>query len=524
MNKAAFKPLVVGAPRSGFALLCSVVQHFLPLTDRQVTKRQEVMRLLTLGVGEHISDTIVSKFEEEGVNSDLLYNPNFRYIAGGPKWIFSEDERYACFRKYIGVRGKGDFTLVTRHPREVLNLDQVVHSHVDPGLWLQHPGYSEYCKFASVRNPIDILNSSIFSLNALASEYIQKFVPASQDNDLIRQNLALYKFTDLDFFNGLVQFLVGYFNEFLPVASSYIIMKWEDLISQPEQTIIRLARESGNPISKDYAADIWQKLDHVNLTQNHKHNFREGHGVIDGWKNWITNDHLQLIKESGLESVMRKLGYGDVEFLNEGDYTPFQKRIQLLMSRNEVYREFEDEDLFTFAFNKSNLVSDKFPFKRFGWKNHTQIERSIFEDEVLQEQIWDCADTACGQVNAFIETCKEACDTVKDDDELKRVLSQKEAEYSNIFTDDRGRGDDYTNACLRVRELLEAGDPSVLIGGPPMLIGSEQSCNVVAYRGKYYALPHSLGALDLEHEQVDGLPGVFIAEDMESALAYAREL
>ena len=95
MNPETFRPLVIGAPRSGFALLCSVVQHFLPLSSTQFSQRQEIMRILTQGVGEHISDKIVSKFQDEGIDADLLYNPNFRYIAGGPKWILPEDDRYA---------------------------------------------------------------------------------------------------------------------------------------------------------------------------------------------------------------------------------------------------------------------------------------------------------------------------------------------------------------------------------------------------------------------------------------------
>jgi len=252
-NESTFKPLVVGAPRSDFALLCSVVIHFLPHTNFRRTQQQDVLNILLKGVGNHISNFILERFKTHGIEQDLLYNPNFRYIAGGPKWISRETPELACFRKYIGVKGKGDFTLNIRHPRHVLNLDEIVHSHTDPKLWLEHPGYSDYTKFASVRSPIDILNSSVFSLNALASEYIQKFVPPEDDNDLIRQNLALYKFTDLNFFEGLVKFLSGYFDEFMSVYDKYILMKWEDLIQTPVPTIMRLANEAGNrsqPLAK----------------------------------------------------------------------------------------------------------------------------------------------------------------------------------------------------------------------------------------------------------------------------------
>lgn len=32
--------------------------------------------------------------------------------------------------------------------------------------------------------------------------------------------------------------------------------------------------------------------------------------------------------------------------------------------------------------------------KCHGWREHTQIARSIFEDEALQNKIWDCAEQA----------------------------------------------------------------------------------------------------------------------------------
>lgn len=153
MSGSTFKPLVVGAPRSGFALLSSIVIHFLPLVRHDIGRRQEVLNVLLRGLGDHVSNSIVDRFASDGITNDLLYNKNFRYPVGGSKWIPRDRQDDACFRKYIGVRGKGDFTLITRHPRAVLNLDEIVHSHADPKLWLEHPGYSGYTKFASVRNP-----------------------------------------------------------------------------------------------------------------------------------------------------------------------------------------------------------------------------------------------------------------------------------------------------------------------------------------------------------------------------------
>lgn len=552
-NKDNFKPLVVGAPRSGFALLSSVVIHFLPLVNRDIGLRQEVLNILLRGVGDSISMRIVDRFASHGINNDLLYNPNFRYMVGGPKWIPRDNQDYACFRKYIGVRGKGDFTLITRHPREVLNLDEIVHSHTDPKLWLEHPGYEEYTKFASVRSPVDILNSSVFSLNALASEYIQKFIPPEKDNDTIRQDLALYKFTDIDFFEGLVKFLAGYFEEFMAVYDHYILMRWEDLIQQPIPTILRLAKESGVPITENYAADIWRKLDHVNLTQAHKHNYRVGHGIVGGWKNWITNHHLQMIKDYGLERHMVELGYGEIEFLDESRYTPFQQKVSACIDAGTIHNEFFDPDLFTFAFNKSNLVSDKFPFKRYGWREHTQIERSIFEDEALQNEIWDCAEQACGEANALLRTyLSESRDL--EGAGLIRLLDRLQVEHQSTLGNALGRR--YPVAFVEARARVRHGGyvyntfagARKFIGrvkrklgriaggffpssdsistssvGQPHLISSEVACNVVEYRGKYYVLPHTLGPIKVDMQRVEKLPGVLVTESRNEALAYAKE-
>ena len=132
----------------------------------------------------------------------------------------------ACFRKYFGVRGLGDFLLVTSHPRQTLEYDDVVHSHtVRPCGWnkITMP------RFGSLRPSATPLASSTlacFSLNAMASEYIQNVLPG-ENEDHIRQRHGLYKLTDLEFFRGLVSFLKNYLDEYLPCRKQYVEMRWE---------------------------------------------------------------------------------------------------------------------------------------------------------------------------------------------------------------------------------------------------------------------------------------------------------
>jgi len=526
-----FRPLVVGAPRSGFALLASVLIHLVPLAPGKADLRQRVLNALMLNLGDHVSAAVVKAFAGRGITNDLLYNANFRYVAGGPKWLKEDDRETACFRKYIGVRGMGDFTLVTTHPRQLLDMDEIVHSHNDPGMWLAHPGYRDYVKYASVRNPIGILNSAVFSLNALSSEYIQKFVPPALDNHALREQLALYKLTDLDFYEGLVRFLAPYLREFLQHRHGYTVMRWEDLLSEPVTTIRQLAAAANLDVTSDFARELWAKLDHVNLTQAHKHNYRNGAGVVGDWKRWVVNEHLEIARQHGLEEIAVELGYGAFERLDESRYTPFQRRAADFIRRGEVHREFPDPDLFTFAFNKSNLVSDKFPFRRRGWREHTSIERSIFKDEALESVIWDVAEGATRELNDFL---RDYLDSVApgQTDVLPRLQALRRRHESGLGASNPERFAAAFRAAERevrgvpLRERLVVFSRRVLgrlrrMGTPaatekPRLIERLNGYDILFFKGVYYGLPQALGPVRIDSPDARRLPGVIDGTTLES--------
>lgn len=429
----AFRPLVVGAPRTGFTLLCSVLIHFCPMKPSKYALKNKIFKVLSHGLGDSISYRIKERFKSYGIDETLIYNPAFQFITGGPKWLDMAHPEQAVIRKYIGVKGLGDFTLNIKHPREILDNDDIVHSHSHPELWLNQAYYNDYTKFASVRNPSGTLNSSIFSINALTSEYIQRFVPEEKDNDSIRQELALYKFTDLDFFEGLVQHLKSYLEEFLAVQDAYHIMRWEDLIQKPVTTIIDLANASNILLTSAQAKDIWSKLGHLNLSGSHKHNFRQGKGIVNDWMNSMTNHHLKIMQAHGFDELSSRLGYGPIAFLDESRYTDFQKQIDGYIRQNKIYEDFPDKDLFTFAFNKSNLISDKYPFKRYDWKQATQIERSCFKDEAMAIDIWNTAEEAAIQINELLRDCLTL--DFSTNDIAKDALDLLRTKYKSAFED-----------------------------------------------------------------------------------------
>lgn len=507
------QPLVIGSPRSGFALLGSVMSELLTMDPPRRDLRQRLVAVTARQLQFSVSRAIEQAFESAGLADRLIFNANFRTICGGPKWVKPDTPSSACVRKYVGVRGMKDFTLVVSHPAEVLETDSVVHSHSHPRLWTELPRYAGFVKLASVRNPIGIINSSLFSINALTSEYIQRYVPAEDDNDALRQRLALYKFTDLEFFSGIVRHYKAYFEEFLPVADRYHVMRWEDLIERPEATISAIAAHCGLSVDAEHASQIWSRLDHVNLTGAHKHNFRRGKGIVGDWRNWITNRHLDIIHDHGLEATMHRFGYGRIEPLDETAYTPFQRQVADLLARGEIYRGIPDPDLFGFAFNKSNLESSAFPFKRYPWRTHTQVERSEFTDEGLVMAVWDAAEAATGELNAIFEA----------------ILSGNYASEANASISKAAILDTARPLAKRMPKAAEAfaaavthtiseafarhgGDTSIADPDePPRLVRSIGRTNLVSYQGRFLGVPWATGPLDLTSVPAEAIPGARIA-------------
>lgn len=520
-------PLVIGYPRTGFTLLISVISEV--LTAGHVHRPgQNALKALCDQAGWKISEAIVQTFRKHAKDGDLIYNHNFRQMVGGPKWLKDDNPDVACFRKYLGVRGDGDFTLFTSHPREVLDYYEICHSHVAPKLWPTVSPYDRSPRFASVRHPVGTVTSACFSLNALASEYIQRFVPPEKDNDLLRQQLALYKLSDLNFFEALLAPFKSYMEEFRGVADQYFIMRWEDLIADPEKTISTVAGQLGLPIDKRAAAAIWAKLDHVNLTGAHKHNLRVGHGLVGGWKNWITNAHIALMREYGFDDVAVEFGYGKLEDLDVSRYTPFQVGLAEAIDRKEIVKAYDDEDLFGFAFNKSNLDLSRFSFKRYGWRDNTSIERSTCADDALVMDVWDTAERTSAIVNGAM-TRWFAEGTNGSSNGRMALVKDLVAELAPLF-DSRDEIASFEATMRRsvARDQVETetgesrGSPghgeTFTYDENPRLLKSVGKVNIVGFRGTFYALPQSLGPIDLTRQDATKLRGVKTADSLSELL------
>jgi hypothetical protein len=74
----------------------------------------------------------------------------------------------------------------------------------------------------------------------------------------------------------------------------------------------------------------------------------------------------------------------------------------------------------------------------------------------------------------------------------------------------------FSQAADMVRDAFADGRAyDIEVRRPPLLLYSIGCHNLVAHRGQFFAVPQSLGPIDLEQEDVTGRPGVMVAANLQ---------
>ncbi len=504
------KFLVVGPPRGGFTLLLSVINIL--YRDKNIAK-DEVQTMINnfIPIASVYVDKVMQNFFKRHISLDeLFYNKEFSYLVGGPKWIEEEDENTVCVRKYLGVKDMGDFTFIQYLPKFAMDFDEVVHSHSHPRYWTEDPYYKEYLKFSSIRNPIDIIHSSVYSINALTSEYIQRCINEKEGD--IRLELALNKLTNMEFVEGLVKFLKRYLDEFIPVKDRFLyVMRWEDLIMDPKKTIMKIAKRAGMEITEGYAGRVWDEIDHRNLTRYHKHSFRKGQ--MNDWKNSITNSHLELFKSYGFNDYLEEFGYDRIVYFDEKDYTPIQRTIENYIKRGEIHKYRGDDDLYTFAFNKTNFVATgRYQFKTYPRNGGVKIEKSMFRNEAILLGFIEAMGPCLTLVSKFLSDVRKASLEVVEGNE--KAFDTVEEKYRSKFACEIPKEEmaSFTQAFkTTINNQIQARIP--------VLVGSYKNYNIVKMNKNYYSVPLSIGQMDLQSVDVSLFPEILRGKTFDSLRA-----
>ena len=194
-----------------------------------------------------------------------------------------------CVRKYLGIKDLGDMTVIIKLPRKLINWHDIPHSHgpLKPLLERDTPELLIH----TVRSPSGTINSACHSINAIASEYIQRWIPdlSVQEETKLREDLAMSKLSDLNFFSALAEPMKASFEDLLFNRSSVSLYRWEDIITDANSVIKKVGVELGYQISDATSKQIWKNLSGKNLTQAHKHNYRPNSDDVF----WHNKERLQ---------------------------------------------------------------------------------------------------------------------------------------------------------------------------------------------------------------------------------------
>lgn len=402
----ATKALVIGAPRSGFALLLNILGEIWRVPHTAEAATQRAANILLDPFGEYLYQGMITALERHYDSEAIYINQTFRPLLGGPMWLDTQDSGLACVRKYVGVRDVGDMSLVIQLPKKTLYYHDRVHSHYHPRAWLEDPDFSNLIKFASMRNPLATLCSTAHSINAITGEYINRHIGDEGD---LRQRFAKFRLSDHALIGGLVANLGAYLKEFVSVKEAYHMVKWEDILTLPADTIMRVAKWRGRDIDRSEAERIWHKISYRNLTGAHQYNFRKArdNNSIDDWKHYLTNQHLEMMRDAGMEEYMEMFGYGKIGMLDETDYTPFQHQVShALASGHRIDEGLEDKNLQIFNWNKSNLSGVGEGFVQLPKGRFSQVERACFSNRTVLDELSEKVDGMMSHINEMLANAR----------------------------------------------------------------------------------------------------------------------
>jgi hypothetical protein len=346
---------VLGIPRSGFSLIMNALDNLI-IWDYEQRGELESINLL---IGQEIFKNFFSSLPK---TSRKIWSGEFDYLTGGPKIL---DERFYKVRKYIGFINQGDIVFEVYLNKKLMFLNHIFHSH-----YFNINEQSNQPTLISNRNPCGIFESAIHSLNAMTSEYIQKIHPEynSEKIEDIRNDMALYKFSRSDVVSSLMNFQVNESKQMISYISSTNnneIIDWEALILKESGELLKIydfLRKNHIKVHDfSKSREIFYKNINKNLLRFHKHNFRTGHALRDGWifglpyslskkltdmakkidKNILFKDYQKHIKNLNLSKDLLH---------NHGKMVD-----EILKNKNVYYSDLMDSNIKEFSMNKSNL-------------------------------------------------------------------------------------------------------------------------------------------------------------------------
>ena len=347
---------VLGIPRSGFSLLMSSLDCIISWDWEQRARLSEINEALGRKVIKDFFNNLPKK-------SKTIWSGEFNTLTGGPKTL---DKKYLKVRKYLGFIDHGDIVFEISLNKNLTFLNHIFHSH-----YFNLNDNQNIPTIITNRNPCGIFESAIHSLNAMTSEYIQLEKPDLNSTQIeeLRNDMATYKFSRPDVVAALIDFQVNETKSmanFLSMTKNNIIIDWEDLILSESDAFSKVYNFVKNYNISVINYDESKKNFYTNINKNllefHKHNFRVGHALRDGWiyglPNIISNNITNMIKKFDSNEVSirnYKKHMNNLKSNKQALHEHGKLAEQVLKNKESYSPKLLDNNIKEFSMNKSNL-------------------------------------------------------------------------------------------------------------------------------------------------------------------------
>lgn len=153
-----------------------------------------------------------------------------------------------------------------------------------------------------VRHPFDVLVS----------------IAAKDDQSTERPHTLL---GDLGYFENRVSYVRRHMTHALTLAPHATVVRYEDVLTDPKNSIQRIAESLGCYLGPGDQDKIWERIGHRPLTSDARHYWRGG---INGWERYLKRDHLKILSRYRMNELAVAWGYESIELpeISNNEFVP----------------------------------------------------------------------------------------------------------------------------------------------------------------------------------------------------------
>jgi len=267
-----------GFPGSGNVLMLRILREIQPSIDEQ------------RGVGEK-EERITRLAQEYDTDLRAILESTFQAAGSGPA------NQGVCHKDLVNIKfnfHEGSWIDIYSVPSSFY-LSRGLHSSHEP---LDNDVFDLYTEmnyqiFCALRNPLDILVSVAAKVSRDGAA--GKPAPPRRPQRIL---------SDLDWFTEMASTLQKYYQKILNRQNRICVIRYEELIEKPNETIRNIAVSLGLDPAEVDAEGIWKKVGFRPLAANHL--WRPGTGK---WREFLSRGHFDILTNLGYRNLMRNLGY-----------------------------------------------------------------------------------------------------------------------------------------------------------------------------------------------------------------------